>query len=66
VTLTVLVARDAITRLPGNLQPSNLPTSKQMLVGATGLALLLTALIAFGAAFRAGGFHHHPGELCMS
>jgi hypothetical protein len=87
VALFVLVARDAIARVPGNL-----PSSEQMLVGATGLALLLTilgvalkpspgttgasallhvtvtvgwsyggfvalvaALIAFVAAFRAGG-----------
>jgi hypothetical protein len=39
VTLTVLITRDAIARLPGNL-----PSSEQMLVGATGLALLLTIL----------------------
>jgi hypothetical protein len=39
VALTVLVARDAIARLPGNL-----PSPEQMLVGATGLALLLTIL----------------------
>jgi hypothetical protein len=37
--LVVLVARDAIYRAPGNL-----PTPEQMLVGATGLALLLTIL----------------------
>ncbi|HUB37595.1 MAG TPA: hypothetical protein VMA72_01960 [Streptosporangiaceae bacterium] len=37
--LMVLVARDAIARLPGNL-----PSPEQMLVGATGLALLLTIL----------------------
>jgi hypothetical protein len=37
--LAVLVARDAIYRAPGNL-----PTPEQMLVGATGLALLLTIL----------------------
>jgi len=39
VALTVLVARDAIARLPGNL-----PSPEQMLVGATGLVLLLTIL----------------------
>jgi uncharacterized membrane protein len=39
VALVVLVARDAIARLPGNL-----PSPEQMLVGATGLALLLTIL----------------------
>jgi len=39
VALSVLVARDAIARLPGNL-----PSPEQMLVGATGLALLLTIL----------------------
>jgi len=39
VALIVLVARDAIDRLPGNL-----PSPEQMLVGATGLALLLTIL----------------------
>lgn len=37
--LVVLVARDAIYRAPGNL-----PNPEQMLVGATGLALLLTIL----------------------
>jgi uncharacterized membrane protein len=39
VALAVLVARDAIARLPGNL-----PSPQQLLVGATGLALLLTIL----------------------
>jgi hypothetical protein len=39
VALIVLVARDAIGRLPGNL-----PSPEQMLVGATGLALVLTLL----------------------
>lgn len=39
VALIVLVGRDAIDRLPGNL-----PSSEQMLVGATGLALVLTIL----------------------
>lgn len=39
LALFVLVARDAIARLPGNL-----PSPEQMLVGATGLALLLTIL----------------------
>src|SRR5215469_9786768 len=44
VALIVLVARDAIRRVPGNV-----PSPEQMLVGATGLALLLTVL---GLAFR--------------
>lgn len=39
VTLIVLVTRDSVARLPGNL-----PSPEQMLVGATGLALLLTIL----------------------
>jgi uncharacterized membrane protein len=39
LALIVLVARDAIARLPGNL-----PSPDQILVGATGLALLLTIL----------------------
>jgi hypothetical protein len=39
VALIVLVARDAIDRLPGNL-----PSIEQLLVGATGLAMLLTIL----------------------
>jgi uncharacterized membrane protein len=39
VALAVLVARDAIARVPGNL-----PSPEQILVGATGLALLLTIL----------------------
>jgi uncharacterized membrane protein len=39
LALIVLVARDTIARLPGNL-----PSPEQMLVGATGLALLLTIL----------------------
>lgn len=39
LALIVLVARDAIDRLPGNL-----PSPQQMLVGAVGLALLLTIL----------------------
>jgi hypothetical protein len=39
VALIVLVARDAIARLPGNL-----PSPEQMMTGATGLALLLTIL----------------------
>jgi len=39
LALIVLVSRDAIARLPGNL-----PSPEQMLVGATGLALLLTIL----------------------
>jgi hypothetical protein len=39
VALVVLVARDAIGRVPGNL-----PSPEQVLVGATGLALLLVIL----------------------
>lgn len=39
LALIVLVARETIARLPGNL-----PSPEQMLVGATGLALLLTIL----------------------
>jgi hypothetical protein len=39
VALIVIVARDAIARLPGNL-----PSPEQMLVGTTGLILLLTIL----------------------
>jgi hypothetical protein len=39
VALIVLVARDAIGRAPGNL-----PSAEQMLIGATGLALMLTIL----------------------
>jgi uncharacterized membrane protein len=39
VALIVLVARDAIDQLPGNL-----PSPEQMLVGATALALVLTVL----------------------
>jgi hypothetical protein len=39
LALIVLVARDAIGRVPGNL-----PGPQQMLIGATGLALLLTIL----------------------
>jgi hypothetical protein len=48
VALAVLVARDAITRLPGNL-----PSPGQMLAGATGLSFLLTVL---GLAFRPSGY----------
>ena len=39
VALAVLIGRDAMGRLPGNL-----PSAEQMLVGATGLALLLSIL----------------------
>jgi hypothetical protein len=39
MALVVLVARDAIGRVPGNL-----PSPEQVLVGATGLALLLAIL----------------------
>jgi hypothetical protein len=46
--LVVLVAHDAINRAPGNL-----PTPEQMLVGATGLALLLTIL---GVVIEPAGF----------
>jgi hypothetical protein len=42
IALIVLVARDAIGRVPGNL-----PTPEQILMVATGLALLLTILAAF-------------------
>ncbi len=45
--LAVLVARDAIGRIPGNL-----PSPGQLLVGTTGLALILTVL---GLAFRPAG-----------
>jgi hypothetical protein len=60
VALTVVVARDAIARLPGNL-----PSPEQMLVGATGLALLLTILglvqkpaanLGFSISWSYGGF----------
>jgi uncharacterized membrane protein len=60
VGLIVLVARDAIERLPGNL-----PSPEQMLVGATGLALVLTILglaqkpssgSAISVAWSYGGF----------
>jgi hypothetical protein len=50
--LAILVARDAIARIPGNL-----PSPGQMLVGITGLALLLTVL---GLAFRPPGVHIRP------
>lgn len=56
VALVVLVARDAIGLLPGNL-----PSPEQVLVGATGLALVLTVLgvaakpAAFGG-WSYGGF----------
>ena len=46
--LAVLVARDALGRVPGNL-----PSAEQMLVLATGLALLLTIL---GIAFKPSGY----------
>lgn len=39
VALVVLVARDAIGQVPGNL-----PSAEQVLVGATGLALVLSIL----------------------
>jgi hypothetical protein len=42
IGLVVLVARDAITRIPGSL-----PDTGQMLMIATGLALLLTILATF-------------------
>jgi hypothetical protein len=44
VALAVLVAREAIDRIPGNL-----PSTNQILVGATGLSLLL---ILLGILFR--------------
>ena len=47
LALIVLVARDAIARLPGNL-----PSPEQILVGTTGLALLLAIL---GVAQRPAG-----------
>jgi hypothetical protein len=60
VALIVLVARDAIERLPGNL-----PSPEQMLIGATGLALVLTILglaqkpssgLLIGVGWSYGGF----------
>ena len=48
VALAVLVARDVIERAPGNL-----PSAHQMLVGATGLTLLLTIL---GLAMRPAAY----------
>jgi hypothetical protein len=42
IALVVLVGRETISRVPGNL-----PSPDQMLMVATGLALLLTALAAF-------------------
>ena len=47
VAMVVLVARDSIGRLPGNL-----PSPEQVLIGATGLALVLTVL---GVAFKPSG-----------
>ncbi|MGO8960098.1 MAG: hypothetical protein ACLQFR_22420 [Streptosporangiaceae bacterium] len=47
VAMVVLVARDAIRRIPGNL-----PSPGQLLVGTIGLALILTVL---GLAFRPPG-----------
>jgi len=57
VALVVLVARDVIGQVPGNL-----PSPEQVLTGATGLALLLTVLgviakpDAAGAGWSYGGF----------
>lgn len=48
LALVVLVARDAISRIPGNL-----PSPGQLLVGTTGLALILTVL---GVVFRPAGY----------
>src|SRR5262249_327872 len=53
VALIVLVARDSIARLPGNL-----PRPEQMLVGATGLAVLLTIL---GAVQRPAAYARGSG-----
>ena len=47
VAMSVLVARDAVRRIPGNM-----PSPGQLLVGTTGLALILTVL---GLAFRPPG-----------
>jgi hypothetical protein len=48
VALVVLIDRDAIDRIPGNL-----PSAEQILLGATGLCLLLALL---GVVFRPAGF----------
>ncbi len=47
VAMVVLVARDTVGKIPGNL-----PSPGQLLVGTTGLALILTVL---GLAFRPPG-----------
>jgi hypothetical protein len=48
VALAMLVARDSIGRIPANL-----PSAEQMLVGATGLAFVLTLL---GVVFKPSGY----------
>jgi hypothetical protein len=48
VALAMLVARDAIGRIPANL-----PSAEQILVGATGLAFVLTLL---GVLFKPSGY----------
>jgi multisubunit Na+/H+ antiporter MnhB subunit len=48
VALVALIDRDAIERIPGNL-----PSAQQILLGASGLSLLLTLL---GVVFRPPGF----------
>ena len=48
IGLMVLVGRDALAQVPGNL-----PTAEQLLVLATGLAVLLTVL---GLVFRPSGY----------
>jgi hypothetical protein len=53
VALVVLVARDSISRIPGNL-----PSPGQLLLGSTGLALILTVL---GVLFRPPGFRGMGG-----
>ncbi len=56
VALVVLIARDAIDRIPGNL-----PSVEQILVGTIGLSLLLTLL---GLALRpAGGYTGAGGTI---
>lgn len=52
VAMSVLVGRDAIRRIPGNM-----PSPGQLLVGSTGLALILTVL---GLAFRPPGIYREP------
>ncbi len=54
VALVALIDRDAIERIPGNL-----PSAQQILLGATGLSLLLTLL---GVVFRPPAFSE-PGQV---